>query len=67
VGVKICERLQALFDSAVINQPTGRLGEEENQKSQDCAWNDLNTEGDTPLLGVIIGETDVGTCTICCQ
>lgn len=42
------------------DEPAGGFGEEQDQKGQDSGGDDLDTERDLPLLGVVVGEADVG-------
>lgn len=47
--VKFSECLKTLIGTAVVNQPTRRLGEEEDQSGENYGWEVLDTKGDTPL------------------
>lgn len=47
--VKFSECLKTLVSTSVVNQPTGRLGEEEDQSGENHGGEVLDTKGDTPL------------------
>lgn len=49
VRVKFGERLKTLISTAVVDQPTRRLGEEEDQSGENHGGQVLDTKGDTPL------------------
>lgn len=68
VSVEFCECCKSFGHFAVINEPARGFGEQEDEKTQDCRRDTLNSEGDTPLIVVsgskafICAETDPG-CT----
>lgn len=70
VGVQAGERLETFLDAAVVDEPAGGLGEEEDEEGEDGAGDDLDAEGDAPLAGVVVGEANVGawqcvSCDVC--
>lgn len=45
MGVQFRKRFQALISAAMIDEPTGTLGEQQNKRDKDCGWNKLDGEG----------------------
>lgn len=60
VGVQLREGLEALLDAALVDEPAGRLGEEEDEGCEEAGGRDLDSQADAPLLVVRGGEADVG-------
>lgn len=52
VSVQPCESLESFLDASVVDEPSGRFGEEQDEKSEDAGWDDLDSEADTPLVAV---------------
>lgn len=59
LGVQASESLETLIDVTLVDEPTGGLGEEEDQGGEDDGGETLETEGDTPLARVVVLEADV--------
>jgi hypothetical protein len=66
VRVKFGKSLETFLFTAVVNQPTGRFGEEENKSSQENRGQVLNTERDAPLARVVVADASVCSVTDCC-
>jgi hypothetical protein len=60
VRVELGERLKAEIGLAVVDEPAGGLGEEEDQGGQEDGWDDLDAQGGAPLAVVGGIEADVG-------
>lgn len=56
VGVKLGKRLEALLRLTMVDQPTRRLGEEHDEDTEDDSGDVLDTQRDTPLPAVVVGE-----------
>jgi hypothetical protein len=46
VGVQFCESLQAQLSAAMVDEPTGALGEEKDKCGENNSWEDLNAQRD---------------------
>lgn len=60
VGVESSKRLQAQLGLAVIDEPAGRLGEEENEGGEEDGRDDLDAERGPPLPIVGGIKADIG-------
>jgi hypothetical protein len=58
VSVQLGQGSEAFLGAAVIDEPTGGLGEEKDQKAEDACWDVLDAETDTPLTVIILRKTD---------
>ena len=61
VGVQSRECGQTLLLVTVVDEPTRRLGEKQNQSSKDDSWDDLQTEREPPLDGIARAEVLCGS------
>jgi hypothetical protein len=59
MSVKLGKGLKTLLRASVVNQPTRRLGEEQNKSSEEESRDVLDSERDTPLARVVVAETSV--------
>lgn len=59
VSVKLGQGGKTLVKTAVVDEPTRRLGEEENKQSQNATRNTLDTQTDAPLVVVVLGKPNV--------
>jgi hypothetical protein len=64
VGMQLGKGAEAFVGTAVVDEPTGGLGEEEDEKSKDTAGDDLDGQRQAPLQGVVVGEANKGTCKL---
>ena len=61
VGVQLRQRAETVIDSAVVDQPPRRLGEEEDEGGEDDAGDVLDAQAYAPLAAVGGREADVGS------
>lgn len=63
MGVEVRKNLESFGATSVVNEPSWRFGEEQDQKSKEPSWNELNTERYTPRLvtGRIVDECSIRT------
>lgn len=57
--MKLSKDSEALIRSTVVDEPTRRLREKENEESENAGWDDLDGKTDTPLLAAGIREANV--------
>jgi hypothetical protein len=57
--MKLSKDSEAIIRSAVVDEPTRRLREKENEESENAGWDDLDGKTDTPLLAARSRETNV--------
>ena len=56
IGVQTSKGVQGLFLLTLVHKPARRLGEDEDERTEDECGNTLDTEGDSPLsvVGVVV-------------
>lgn len=59
LGVQAGESLETLVDVTLVDEPSGGLGEEEDQGGEDDGGETLQAEGNAPLARVVILEANV--------
>lgn len=60
MGVKLREGMEALLDTALVDEPAGGLREEQDEGGEQARGRDLDAEADAPLVVVRAVEADVG-------
>lgn len=60
MGVELRKCLEAFLDAALVDEPAGGLGEEEDESGEQARGHDLDAQADAPLLIVRAVEADVG-------
>ena len=59
-GRETGEGTSSLLVLATLDEPTGRLGEQQDQSGENDSWDDLNAERCPPLAVVIFCKSDIG-------
>jgi hypothetical protein len=59
VSVKLGKGLKTLLRASMVNQPTRRLGEEQNKSSEKEGRDVLDSKWDTPLARVVVAKASV--------